>query len=104
MNSFIPITTADLFVRPGQTEAVHEYIQRRWPGQFALVDPVFAAHAGLFGPGEHHKRLLDRVGDLLVVARGNAYLWWADKKNHLFGRHGGLSADEMIVPFLAVLL
>ena len=34
---------AYLFVRPGQTEAVHEYIQRRWPGQFALVDPVFAA-------------------------------------------------------------
>lgn len=90
-----------LFVRPGQTEAVHEYIQRTWPRQFALVDPVFAAHAGLFGPGEHHERLLDRVGDLLVIARGNAYLWWSDKKNHLFGRHGGLSADEMVVPFLA---
>jgi hypothetical protein len=85
-------------------EAVREYLERTWPAQFRLVDPVFAAHTGLFGPGDLHPRLPDRVGDLLVLARGNAYLWWAEKKNHLFGRHGGLSQDEMIVPFLAVRL
>jgi hypothetical protein len=95
---------AYLFVKPGQTEAVREYLERTWPAQFRLVDPVFAAHSGLFGPGDLHPRLLDRVGDLLVLARGNAYLWWAEKKNHLFGRHGGLSQDEMIVPLLAVRL
>ncbi len=95
---------AYLFVRPGQTEAVREYLERTWLGQFTLIDPLFAAHAGLFGPGEHHARLIDRIGDLLVVARGQAYLWWAERKNHLFGRHGGLSPDEMLVPFLAARL
>jgi hypothetical protein len=40
------------------------------------------------------------VGDLILVARGNAYLWWADKEDQLLGRHGGLHPEEMLVPFL----
>lgn len=95
---------AYLYVRPGQTEAVHEYLERTWPGQFMIVDPGFAVSNGLFGPGQPTPRLAERLGDLMVLGRGQAYLWWADKENHLFGRHGGLSAEEMLVPFLAVKL
>ncbi len=90
-----------LFIQPGQVEAVREYIQRTWPNQFGFLDPAFAVQAGLLGPGETHPRLLERLGDLLVVARGQAYLWWSNKEDHLLGRHGGLSPDEMLVPFLA---
>ena len=93
-----------LYLRPGQGEAVREYIERTWPNQFVFLDPVFAVSAGLFGPGKPHPRLRDRLGDLLVLARGNAYLWWANKDDHLYGRHGGLSPDEMLVPFLATRL
>lgn len=92
---------AYLYLRPGQGEAAREYIERTWPGQFAFLDPVFAVESGLFGPGEPHPRLYDRLGDLILVARGNAYLWWSSKSDHLEGRHGGLSAEEMLVPFLA---
>jgi hypothetical protein len=46
--------------------------------------------------------LADRLGDLIVIARKDAYLWWADKDNPLIGRHGGLSEQEMVVPFLSV--
>jgi predicted AlkP superfamily pyrophosphatase or phosphodiesterase len=93
---------AYLYVRPGQMEAVHEYIERTWPGQFALVDSIHAADAGLFGPGKPHSGLYDRLGDLIVAARDDAYLWWANKENQVFGRHGGLHRQEMLVPFLAV--
>ncbi|HSF83321.1 MAG TPA: alkaline phosphatase family protein [Anaerolineales bacterium] len=92
---------AYLFVRPGQTEAVREYIERTWPGQFVILDSAYAVEAGLFGPGRVHPRLRDRLGEFILVARGNAYLWWSDKKNLLFGRHGGLHSDEMLVPLLA---
>jgi hypothetical protein len=91
-----------LFIRPGQTEAVREYLERTWLNQFAVLDPGYAVEAGLFGPGAPHPRLLDRLGDSIVLARGNAYLWWGDKDDHLYGRHGGLHPDEMLVPFLAV--
>ena len=92
---------AFFYIRPGQTEAVREYLERTWPNQFVLVDPTYAIQAGLFGPGEPHPALQDRVGDLIVLAKGDAYLWWADKDNHLVGRHGGLHPQEMLVPFLA---
>jgi hypothetical protein len=93
-----------LFIRPGQVEAVREYIQRTWPNQFVFMDPTFAVEAGLFGPGKAHPSLGDRLGDLIVAAKGGAYLWWGRQADHLYGRHGGLSPDEMIVPFLAVRL
>jgi len=93
---------ASLFPRPGQTEAVREYVERTWPGQFMFVDPSFAVECGLFGPGELHPQLFDRLGDLILISKGESYLWWSPKTDHLLGRHGGLSADEMLVPFLAV--
>jgi hypothetical protein len=93
---------AYLFLRPGQGEAAREYIDRTWPEQFSFLDPIFAVESGLFGPGEFHSRLYDRLGDLIIVSKSEAYLWWSVKPDHLLGRHGGLSADEMLIPFLAV--
>jgi predicted AlkP superfamily pyrophosphatase or phosphodiesterase len=91
-----------LFTRPGQGEAVRAYYDQTWPGQFTFIDPAEAVAAGLFGPGQLHPRLMDRLGDMVVAARDRAYLWWADKENTLVGRHGGLDAEEMLVPLLAV--
>jgi hypothetical protein len=95
---------AYLYIQPGQSEAVREYIERTWPNQFSLVDPLYALNAGLFGPGQPHARIQERLGDLLVAAHGDAYLWWADKENDLAGRHGSLTLDEMLVPLLMVRL
>ncbi len=93
---------AYLFIRPGQGEAAREYIERTWPDQFSFLDPIFAVESGLFGPGKLHSQLYDRLGDLIVVSKGEAFLWWSAKTDHLLGRHGGLSADEMLIPFVAV--
>jgi len=92
---------AYLHIRPGQVEAVREYVECTWPGQFSMLDVGYAAESGLFGAGEPHPRLLERMGELVVIARGDAYWWWADKENHMVGRHGGLHPQEMLVPFLA---
>jgi predicted AlkP superfamily pyrophosphatase or phosphodiesterase len=91
-----------LFIRPGHTEQVRSYFDHTWPGQFSFIDPSEAVSKGLFGPGTPHPRLSDRLGDLIVAAHNDAYLWWADKENPLVGRHGGLSPEEMIVPLLSV--
>lgn len=91
---------AYLFVKPGQIEAVREYIERTWPDQFAILESAYAIECGLFG-GVPSPRLAERLGDLVVAARGSAYWWWGQKENPLIGRHGGLTADEMLVPLLA---
>jgi hypothetical protein len=93
-----------LFIKPDQSDAVRSYIDLTWPGQFVFLDPSEAVARGLFGPGTPHPRLSDRLGDLIVVARNDAYLWWAEKENILVGQHGGLSPEEMIVPLLSVML
>jgi hypothetical protein len=93
-----------LFTRPGKIGEIVDYFEKAWPGQFAFIDPPEAVEKGLFGPGAPHPRLLDRLGDLIAVARDEAYLWWANKENPLIGQHGGLSAQEMIVPLLSAML
>lgn len=95
---------AYLHIKPGQMEAVKDYIDITWPNQFLILDSHQAVEAGLFGPGTPHPEINSRIGDLIVAAKGNAYWWWAAKENPLIGRHGGLSSDEMMVPFLAAKL
>ncbi|MGD8456764.1 MAG: alkaline phosphatase family protein [Anaerolineales bacterium] len=93
-----------LYVRPGKTEAVKAYIEQAWPGQFAILESSDAIEKGLFGPGKPYERLAERTGELVAIARGDAFWWWAAKENPIVGRHGGLSPDEMLVPFLAARL
>ncbi len=95
---------AYLHVRPGQIENVKSYIEQTWPGQFVVLDSNHVVESGLFGPGKPHERLPERLGDLIAIARSDAFWWWATKENPITGRHGGLSPDEMLVPFLAARL
>lgn len=93
-----------LYIRPGQTEAVREYIDRTWPGVFWLMPSSHALKNGLFGPGAPERRTIERLGDWTAAASGQAYLWWAASENKLLGRHGGFTRQEMLVPLLAVRL
>lgn len=95
---------AYFYVRPSQFGAVREYLDRTFMNQFVQMDPLYAVEQGLFGPGTPHERLADRLGDLLVLARQRAFLWWASKDNPIIGRHGGLHQEEMVVPLLGVRL
>jgi len=91
-----------LYVRPGQIEAVREYIERTWSNQFVIMESGYAQENGLFGPGEPSPRLAERIGDLVLAACENAYWWWSTAiENPLIGRHGGLMPEEMLVPLLA---
>ncbi|HEY45176.1 MAG: hypothetical protein AMJ88_08855 [Anaerolineae bacterium SM23_ 63] len=93
-----------LYPRPGRVKQVIEYFEHTWPQCFNLVPSEKALKMGLFGPGTPAMEARDRLGDLIAVSQGDAYLWWAAKENPLLGRHGGLSPEEMLVPLMAVRL
>jgi predicted AlkP superfamily pyrophosphatase or phosphodiesterase len=61
------------------------------------------AARGVFGPSPS-RRLLERIGDLVILPRPHEMVWWRggdarftiDKRGH----HGGLTAEEMEIPLL----
>ncbi|MBS1184796.1 MAG: hypothetical protein H6R09_397, partial [Proteobacteria bacterium] len=58
---------------------------------------------GWLGPGEAHPALRDRLGDYVLIPRGQTILrdWLKGEERHThIGVHGGLSAAEMIVPLV----
>jgi hypothetical protein len=95
---------AYFFVRPGQVKGLLTYFATMWGDAFKVVPSREALRAGLFGLGKLAPTIPDRLGDLIAMAQGDAYLWWGDPQKVLLGRHGGLSTSEMLVPLLAARL
>lgn len=93
---------AFLYIKPGKIDAVRNYFNKTWPEEFVLLDPELALESGLFGKGPFVENVRDRLGNLIILPKGDAYLWWAPKPNPMAGRHGGLSKEEMLVPFYAL--
>jgi predicted AlkP superfamily pyrophosphatase or phosphodiesterase len=89
-----------LFVKHGHEEWVRNYLTSHWEGRFAMYPSADVLESGLLGSYTPHAATIDRMGDLVVFPEGNAYWWWVNKENRLLGRHGGLSAQEMLVPLV----
>lgn len=93
-----------VYLRSGQEAAFEAYLRQAWGGAFRSVPPAEALDAGLFGPGEVYPRTRERLGDRVVIPPDTQYWWWADKDNPLLGRHGGVHPDEMLVPFVGLVI
>jgi hypothetical protein len=92
-----------LFPRAGQEEALLSALHQAYGEDFLPIRSADAIQLGLFGKGSQHPSLADRVGDWVLIPQKDAYLWWSlQKENPLLGRHGGLSPQEMLVPFFAL--
>lgn len=91
---------AYLHIKPGKEQFIRDYFEKNWTGKFEIHDSKSLLDDGLLGPGSPNAKTLERMGDLTVIAKGNHYLWWDDAENKLLGRHGGLTPEEMLVPFL----
>jgi hypothetical protein len=94
---------AYLHCRPGLVEAARAYIEQRWPDDFVVVPQEAVMRSGLLG-SDLDDRTAARLGEWLVLSRGQAYLWWAADENRMRGRHGSLTQAEMLVPLLAARL
>ena len=92
-----------LFPKNEYRDEVVDLIKEHFQDDFVAIPSKIAIEKGLFGPGKLHPALDDRLGEWVLIPQGNAYLWWSwQKENPLLGRHGGLSKEEMLIPFLAI--
>ncbi len=110
---------AALLARPlcGERRAAYCYVAPAKRAAFAAYVSEHLAHcaelrasaelidAGWFGPPPCHPQLAARVGDYTLVMKDD----WTikdqvpgERPHRLLGVHGGVSADEMVVPLVAV--
>lgn len=89
-----------LYVKPGCDTRLQAYIDEQWPGQFKLIPAAQALQGGFFGSRGMDPRTPDRLGNWIAIPQDGAYWWWADNKNPLLGRHGGVSPTEMLMPLI----
>jgi len=90
-----------LYVKRDKIESLYKYLSKNFPSLW-VVKSEEAIKMGLFGETEPKFDPMERVGDILVVPKGRGIFAYLPEKEPLLGRHGGLSKEEMIVPFLWV--
>ncbi|MGD1996326.1 MAG: alkaline phosphatase family protein [Anaerolineae bacterium] len=95
---------AYLYVQPGQAKALRAYVAEHLADRFILLEMEQAIGAGLFGSDEVTPALRARLGDFLLLARDDSRLIVGEERTPLQGHHGGLTAEEMLVPLLLVRL
>ncbi|HNC53230.1 MAG TPA: alkaline phosphatase family protein [Accumulibacter sp.] len=87
--------------------AFENYVRRH----LARAAHLYASHkliaAGWFGPPPYHPRLASRIGDYTLVMKDNWTIkdWLPGEKQFaMLGVHGGVSASEMRVPLVGMLV
>jgi predicted AlkP superfamily pyrophosphatase or phosphodiesterase len=91
------------YVREGHRAAFEDYVRNELATRATLYESAAAIRDGWFGPGPAHPRLASRVGDYILVPEGRGTIkdWLpGEKRYRQIGVHGGLSADEMLVPLI----
>ncbi|MBN1261711.1 MAG: alkaline phosphatase family protein [Anaerolineae bacterium] len=94
-----------LYVRSGKDRALWQDLQARLSDRFHWMRAENVLASGLLGPGQPFAEVPHRLGDIVGIAKGKAYLARSEALvDKLRGRHGGLAPEEMLVPLLAVRL
>ena len=90
---------------PEKASEFAAYVTRHLSHGVDLRRSAELAGDGWFGPPPFTPRLAERIGDYTLLMRENWTIkdWLpAEKRYSMLGVHGGVSADEMRVPLLAV--
>jgi len=93
-----------LNVKPDKLDAVKNYFDKNFPGQFEVMESVRMLSEGYFGLGQVKEETGGRIGDLIAIPRfdnavDNSAL--DGRGERVPGRHGGLSEEEIQVPLIA---
>lgn len=94
---------AFLYGAAGKVDELHAAATQLLGDAFVVLKGADALAAGLYGhPAALHPEADRRVGDVVLLARGNASLWPDERQARLLGMHGSLEPEEMLVPLLAL--
>lgn len=97
--------TSFLHIKEGKTNEVKNFLEKILDAK--VLKTCEAIDRGLFGINEVNKK--SRLGDIVVIPREEENMIWYDHEKHkgyhdYEGHHGGMSKEEMLIPFAAAKL
>ncbi len=96
---------AFLYAAAGALDELYGAVSEAFASDFVVLKGKEALAAGLYGdPGTLHPEVDRRVGDVVLLARGQATLWPQSDGSRPLGMHGSLTPEEMLVPLLPLRL
>lgn len=91
-----------LHVEEAKLEETINLLKNKLRGKAEVFEVSEAIQLGLFGLNAPIQKFIDRIGNVLILPSKNNTIWYEHIPGKLFvyfGMHGGLSEQEMIVPF-----
>lgn len=95
--------TAYCYVSPDRTASFLDYAGSELSKCAVCVDSAELIERGLFGPGDSHPRLADRIGDFALLMRDGYAIQDklpGEQRPRMIGMHGGCSNAELKVPLI----
>lgn len=86
-----------MYIKPGMEDEAQTFLEKRLKGRADVVKTETLIQEGYFGH-EVSQRLLDRVGNLVILPYRYESVWWYEKdkfEQKFYGHHGGLTPQEM---------
>lgn len=88
--------------RSGQRDTAIAAIRDAVGEKFFVTSTEAAIAAGIYGnPAQAHPEAIDRLGDIVLLARGDASMLDDRQRHQLRGMHGSLTENELLVPLFA---
>ncbi len=93
-----------MYLHADDPEALKAYVEQNYADKCILLDSKESIKSGLLGKGEPYQLVWERAGDLILIAteRNSFNFKYTGQEQSLYGRHGGLSPEEMLVPMIVL--
>jgi predicted AlkP superfamily pyrophosphatase or phosphodiesterase len=91
-----------LHIKEDKLEKVEAFLSTKLKGKAKIIKTEEAIKVGLFGINKPKKEFYERAGNLMILPYKNYTMWYEHikgKKLENLGHHGGLTEEEMLVPF-----
>ena len=93
-----------LHIKEEKLAQTKDLLEQKIGGKAQIVETKEAAKRGFFGVGATSEEFFDRAGNLMILPYANETIWFENSEGrrvNFLGQHGGLSEQEMLVPFAA---
>jgi predicted AlkP superfamily pyrophosphatase or phosphodiesterase len=93
-----------LYIIDDLLDEAQEFLAKRLEGKAEVVTAKWLIENGYFG-SEISSKFKERVGNLVILPYRYESVWWYEKdkfEQRFYGHHGGLTPQEMEIPFISL--